>query len=133
MEFFGEQESNIGSVKPFQIFQKLFAFIAIRSEVITPSNKGKSKCFNLFELVLPGRYPIIALTVYLFCFGSGLICLVLYLHIEADTFEDYVESFYSFTTAFGNGISAIILFLNRRDIFSLIDSIERIIQKSEFS
>lgn len=102
----GQRHSNCFKIKMrlFQTFKKINTVLTIRSD--------------MFEVkqVLP-----------VFCFAYALIFATIYLFVEAESFEEYLKSFYPFITLLANLSSPLSLYFIGDDILNLIDHFEEVI------
>lgn len=94
--------------KLFQTLKKLLAFIAI--EVSDAGVKNLAPFFS---------------------FVWGLFWITCFVIIEAETFEEYSESFYALSTLLANVTSPIILLEKSAKILKLIDHLENVIEERE--
>lgn len=94
----------------FQTYKMIFALVPF-----------KSKPFNLLNVL-----PCV-------CFVSGFIDMIIYMIVEANTFQEYLTSFYPAITLFTNICSVLALFEEGVNIFELIAHFEITINKRKFA
>lgn len=107
-------------MKVLVTFQKVVSFIISRNEF---TNTKNSRFHNI-------RYILKWIGFYiLFCLA--FILLSIFLFVEADSFEEVTETFYSLSSVIFCTAVLTQLISNRRKLFALIDHFEETIDKSK--
>lgn len=84
----------------------------------------------MFDFMLVKSNPLRLLNVLpCVCFVVGFIDIIVYMIIEANTFQEYLESFYVVITLFTNICGVLTLFQEGLNIFELISHFENTIDK----
>lgn len=111
-----QSHPKIPKMKIFQLTQRNFATIGISADSSTQS----SYRFN-------GR-----IFVGVFILGSIAICNFIYIFYEAETSAEYTESIFMSTLSIPFFLALLILILNVKKLFELINNCENLVNTSEW-
>lgn len=101
-------------MKVFQLTQKNFAIVGITSNWAIKSQPFNWKIFTCFSVL-----------------GSSIICSLMYILFEADTLNEYTQSIYSGSMTASIILSFMLVIINVKKMFQLIDICEDIVNTSE--
>lgn len=102
-------------MKVLQTLQKTLSFIIVRDA--TEKTTFIQKCLSVFNYIWVGS-----------CFFFGIILLILFLFLEAETLQDYSETIYPLVTISIDAVILLIHLSRKSKIFTLIDNLENIIE-----
>lgn len=106
---------KLQTMKVFQLTQKNFAIVGITSNWAIKSQPFDWKIFEGFSIL-----------------SSSIICSLMYILFEADTLNEYTQSIYSGSVSASIIVCLMIIIINVKKLFQLIDICENIVNTSEF-
>lgn len=103
-------------MKVLQTLEKAFAFAIIREN----SSDSQINLHRFHQLLTSFIFPL------------GLVLLIPFLYLEADTLEEYEEIFYPVATLVTVVLILLVFIWNKTEIFELIDHFNEIIESRKF-
>lgn len=88
------------------------------------------KCFA-YVSIGPYPYELKSVLPYI-CFGYGLVAVILFDAVEANSFQEYAESFYPITTLFFHACSPMALIDCESKMLELINHFEQVIESRKY-
>lgn len=107
---------SVVKMKVLQTLEKAFTFAIIREN----SSALQRYLHRIQKLIASFNYLL------------GPIFLILTIHLDAKTFEEYEEIFYPLATLVTAGLIFMVYIWNRSEIFGMIDHFNEIIESSKF-
>lgn len=99
-------------MKIFQTLKKYFEIIGVSESRLSQPTVFDYK--NVVGLLLCGQYSLLTCAYFLF---------------ECETFAEYTDSYYIFTTVFGANFNYVFVVFNMKKVFAMMKTMECIIEK----
>lgn len=111
---------ELTTMKLFQKYEEVVSFLVVRDEAY--ANKTVNRASHFILNIVP---PVVSLSVYI-VFAS------VFLFFEAETFQQYCETFYPWITSILNFLGLASILLKRERFFELIDEYEKTVNARKF-
>lgn len=113
--------------QPFRIFKRMAALAAGKASIETVFF-GPTSGYGFVDAVCGFLFSFSNVVIRL-CFVLGPLVLILYIAIDARTFNEYAEGFYALTTLAVNAGISINIYFKRTSMLEMIDRFEHLIRK----
>lgn len=110
--------AGLNTMKLFQVYQKAVSFLIVRD---------KREAF-VAKTIRQASHFILKIAPPVFSLGYAIGFTSIFMLFEAETFQQYCETFYPFITSAVNMCGLAVTFLKRKKVFQLIRDFEDIIE-----